>query len=249
MVTPIIGRNERVGNLSIPGRRPDGLNTSNLNLPNSQTFVWIGPTVGYTWPTAAITHISSSNVGDTGTVKISGTSYPDWADVTDMEITLQGQTKTALPTSLSRFNYARACCNLLGNVYIYQDGTITNGVPDNLNLVSGYIPSTHNQSRHGAYSIPYGYKAVIQKVIITTRLGASGTLQVYIYSRDQNSPVPGVVYRDQDLAFAQGSDSILAFDTLDYPFFGGTEFWIEALAPLANNFGVSANIIMEKVKV
>lgn len=242
----IRGRDEKVASEPIYGRGPGGLNTENLNLPTDKVFVWVGPTADYTWPTAAITHISSSSASDTGLMLVEGVSYPDWYNVSFL-VTLQGQTKVALPTPLARFNYARSCCNLVGDVYIYQDTAISGGIPSDLTKVSGYVSSLYNQSKHGGYAIPYGYKALIRKVLVTTRLSATGSLYVYFYSRSLNAPFANAIYLDQTLAFAQGSGSVLEFEVFDLPFLGGSELWVEADAPLANNFGITVNIVLEKI--
>ena len=98
-----------------------------------------------------ITHFSSSNAGDDQSVIVKGhtLSGGNFTAVTQT-ITLVGQTKTALGTPLARVSemYNDDTTDFAGDIYIYEDGAVTAGVPDTASEVHMYLPASinHNQS-------------------------------------------------------------------------------------------------------
>lgn len=124
----------------------------------SEVTLWDGPVNNYVftdYTTDRITHISSSNVGDIGQIQILGLDE-NWDQVIQTT-TLDGQNKVALTTELIRINGAIALKDLIGNVYIYEDGIVTGGIPNNLNTVKGFISYENNKTKASIYSIPRGY--------------------------------------------------------------------------------------------
>lgn len=81
-----------------------------------------------------ITHFSSSDNADTGTMVVEGHTTADGGltfTFVVQSVTLAGQTKTALTTPLARVTraYNSNSVDWAGVIYIYQDDTVTAGVP------------------------------------------------------------------------------------------------------------------------
>lgn len=104
-----------------------------------------------------ITHISSASGSDTVDIYYEGETISDgvFTEVSGT-ITLAGQTKTALPTAVARISRAKnvGSSNLVGNVYFYQDGNVTSGVPDTDSEVHLIIDAAENQSMKIADTVP-----------------------------------------------------------------------------------------------
>lgn len=97
-----------------------------------------------------ITTISSSNVNDVEPIVIEGHTIDGNNDFifSTQTATLDGQNKVTLTTPLARCTrmYANGSNNLIGDIYAYQEDTITSGVPDTGSKVHCIIPSGVNNS-------------------------------------------------------------------------------------------------------
>ena len=126
---------------------------------------------------ADIDTISSSNAGDGQEIEIQGLDE-DWELVTQTA-TLNGQTKVTLDTPLIRVFRAKniGSSALAGDVYIYVDGDITAGVPDDDPDVRAKILTAKNQTNMAKYTIPYGYTGYLVKWYVAM-LRTSGTSAV-----------------------------------------------------------------------
>jgi hypothetical protein len=110
----------------------------------------------------SITHISSDDAGDTQVIVIEGhtVSGGELTFVTQ-SVTLSGQTKVALTTPLfraSRF-YNNNSTDLSGTVYIYEDDTVTAGVPQTSAKIHLQSSGSNNQSLKASTSfssVDYG---------------------------------------------------------------------------------------------
>jgi len=73
-------------------------------------------------------------------------------------VTLEGQTKVLIPTNFLNIASNRAFNNngdpLIGDVYIYEDGVITGGIPNDLSTVRSVIPTGKDQTRQAVYTVP-----------------------------------------------------------------------------------------------
>ena len=112
-----------------------------------------------TFPTTnAIDKLSSSSGSDTTTIVVEGQtiSGSDLTFVTQT-VTLAGQTETALTTPLARCTraYASGAVDLVGDVYVYEDDTVSSGVPQTAGKVHMVIKGTEgeNQSFKASTSI------------------------------------------------------------------------------------------------
>lgn len=128
------GRNEGVGTASFATVQT--LPGSELN----ETYV----------STNAIDQIVSSSASDSEEIFIEGHTIDGNGDFTFVTqvATLNGQTKVALSTPLARCTrlFNNNSNNLVGNVYVFQDGTVTSGVPDTDSGIHCIIPAGKNQS-------------------------------------------------------------------------------------------------------
>lgn len=128
----------------------------------TEQTLWIGPVENYTFTdpsSARINRISSSSALDVGIQIFVNGLDENWQEVTQV-VTLNGQNKVDLNPELIRIQPGcQAFQDLNGDVYIYEDGTITNGIPDNLNTVKGYIESDQNIMKGIIYSVPVGHIA------------------------------------------------------------------------------------------
>ena len=124
--------------------------------------------------TNSITHFSSTNAADNQTLRVEGFTISG-TELTFVvqNITLNGQTKTALATPLSRVARIANTASLtptLGDVYIYEDGAITGGIPDDPGTVGNVMPATDQSTlfagssvAHNNFFICTGYWAYLGK--------------------------------------------------------------------------------------
>lgn len=107
--------------------------------------------------TNGITHISSNNAGDTEPVKVEGHTIDGSGNFTFVvqEITLVGQTKTALTTPLARVTrvYNNGTTDLVGIVYVYEDDTVVSGVPQTAAKIHLILTAGKNNSSKCATTI------------------------------------------------------------------------------------------------
>lgn len=103
-----------------------------------------------------ITHISSDNAADTEELLIEGHTISG----SDLTFTIQtkslsGQTKVALDTPLARGTrlFNNNGTDLTGTVYLYEDDTVTGGVPNTDSKVHCMIRAGQNQSEKASTSI------------------------------------------------------------------------------------------------
>lgn len=99
--------------------------------------------------TNAIDKISSSSASDTEEIYIeghtvTGTGTDAQFTFASQTVTLAGQTETALTTPLARVSraYVTSSSSLVGDVYIYEDDTVTAGVPQTASKIHMKILGT-----------------------------------------------------------------------------------------------------------
>lgn len=148
-------------NITVSGVNPDiDMNSTPetiWNLPGQSVYQFS------TDGTAPINKISSSNIGDTQTICIKGLIAN--GDELNQFVTLDGQNKVDI-TPIGRHNIMtnESEGDLLGDVYVYEDVAITNGVPNDLSLVRGFISIGDNRSLQGVFTVPNNKIALISSV-------------------------------------------------------------------------------------
>ncbi len=113
----------------------------------------------YTYTTTAVAYyISSSSASDTQDVIVEtlDANY----NIQQLTVTLAGQTKTRIGTTETVLRvycaYNDSATDFVGDIYIYEDDTLTAGVPDTATKVRAKITIGHNQTLMSIYTIPAG---------------------------------------------------------------------------------------------
>lgn len=74
------------------------------------------------------------------------------------KVTLNGQTKVQIPARTTVIACNRAYIDdvqeLAGDVYIYEDDTVTGGIPDDLSSVRAVVPFESGQTQQAVYAVP-----------------------------------------------------------------------------------------------
>lgn len=111
--------------------------------------------------------ISSSNASDTEPIIIFGLDS-NW-DLVQQEITLNGQNKVSLTTSLIRVYRMinNGSNDLQGTVYVYEDTAISSGVPTDTTKIRAVINNGDNQTLMSIFSVPQNSKAYLINGYIT----------------------------------------------------------------------------------
>ena len=153
-----------------------------------------------------IDSISSSNVADNQEIylechTVEGTGADQQFTFMTQTVSLNGQTRVALPTPVARVSraYNNNGTELVGAVYVYQDTPLTNGVPQDSTKVHAHIPQGFQQSFKGAttfsnedyYVLTGGFGSVSNK--------QAASVDFYLEIR-----TPGKVFR-QGAAVSAGS--------------------------------------------
>jgi len=117
--------------------------------------------------TADIDSISSSDVGDTQDVVVVGLDT-NWEEVSQT-VTLNGQTRVALSTSLIRSYraYNDDTTDFNGNVYIYSDTTLAIGVPVDTTAIRAMVSNGNNQTLMCVYTVPAGKTAYFMTAYVS----------------------------------------------------------------------------------
>jgi len=119
----------------------------------------------YTYSTtAAIDTMSSSSALDTGqSIEIQG--LDENLDLVVQTLTSNGQSKVTLIVPLLRVfrakNISLFGSDIVGNLYIYEDTTLSGGVPVDTSKVRAIIRDGHNQTQMSQYTVARGYALYI----------------------------------------------------------------------------------------
>lgn len=136
--------------------------------------------------TADIDSISSSNNSDTVDIEVQG--LDTGGTVVTQTITLTGQTRSALTTSLLRVFRMKnvGTVDVVGLIYCYVNSAITNGVPDDSTQVRAVMDDGDNQTEMAVYTIPTGKTAYLRKWYASTA-GAKKTTNIIVKLRTRTS--------------------------------------------------------------
>lgn len=104
--------------------------------------------------------ISSSSAADTQVLSVEtvGVNLAGRLQRQIVDVQLQGQTKTLIPTPFLNTDSNRAFVKgpqgLAGDVYIYEDSAVSGGVPSDLSKVRSVVQQGKNQTRQAVYRVP-----------------------------------------------------------------------------------------------
>jgi len=142
----------------------------------------------YNWSTtAAIDTFSSSEIADTQELVFVGQTA-DYVEVTQTG-TLNGRNKVVLGTPLFRLYrvYNNNGVDLTGDIYVYEDTPIVNGVPTDGTKVRAYIQTNpmipDNQSEMMIYTVPAGKTLVYKEGYIAMSRGNAGAADFVLRAR------------------------------------------------------------------
>jgi len=110
--------------------------------------------------TAAAVHCSRSAVADTTqTLTLTGL---DAAGAPQVETKLlEGRTEVVVPGTWSAINSCSLSAACAGDVYVYIDDTVTNGVPDTSTKVRAKILIADTVTHMAVYTVPAGYDLLL----------------------------------------------------------------------------------------
>ncbi len=152
-----IGDTPRLITINKFGRNPD--------VSTSKEDIWFYGGTETLMTTAAPIHISSS-AATTALLKIEGLDE-NWDIFTESKA-LAGQTETAVSANnwlrVHRAYVVDASAAPTGDVYIYEDDTVTGGVPQTGSKVHArldFAGAAINQTEKAAFTVPRNYKGVI----------------------------------------------------------------------------------------
>lgn len=170
----------------------------------------------YTYTTSGVLHyISSADDTDTQEYEIHG--LDEKKRLQTVTVTAVGQTQTAIPNLWYRIFYVKnkGTTDSAGVVYVYENDTVTAGVPQTLTKIRAKIIVGENKSTQAIYTIPLGYRGLLTKVDFTS--GKNQDTDVHLHSRIDGEVFAleyeadiyrGVVGREYDLfpVFEEGTD-------------------------------------------
>ena len=141
-----------------------------------------GGTYTYSSSTAVL-HISSSSTSDTEVITVEGldASY----NAQSVDVTLAGQTETVIGTGETFIRvlkvYNAGTSDLVGAVYVYEDDTVSVGVPATATLIRAKIDIGHNQTLMSNYTIPAGKTGYISHVTTTAAAASKEVDIIYLF--------------------------------------------------------------------
>jgi len=136
-----------------------------------------------------ITHISSSDTGDTGLVDVHGYTIDGSGNFTHghQQATLNGQNKVALTTPLARSQRFKnlSADDWLGDIYAFEDDTLTLGVPNTDAKIHLIGPAEDNQSLKAAYTVPSSEYLLISLVYgsINSKTAANAVIRLRVRNK------------------------------------------------------------------
>ena len=169
----------------------------------------------YAYPTTAATnYISSSNVGDSNEITVIGLDA-EWNKQVVTQ-SLEGQTKIEIGSGKEWIRVYRIFnsggTDLLGDAYVYEDDTITNGVPDTAIKVKAKIQIGNNQSLMAIYTVPAGKTGYIRQLEAAISSKKDSKSVVKLFTREF-----GKVFRVKDIFSLQRTgNSCIARDYVTY---------------------------------
>lgn len=136
----------------------------------------------YTYSTTAdIDSVSAEDAGDTQDIEVQGLDA-NYALVVQT-VTLNGQTRVALTTSLIRVFRVKnvSSVDFAGHVFCFVNDTLTGGVPDTPANVRAVVHSDNNQTEMAIFTVPAGFTGYMRDWYASTagaKKASSHTIRV-----------------------------------------------------------------------
>lgn len=157
---------------NIPGHSTVEVIGYNGNVGSSLEDVWDQGGAYTDTTTAAIHYISSSSALDVTNVMVTYLDE-DWMQQIII-VTLAGQTKTQIGTGelMMRVQVAKndGAAAFVGDVYIYEDDTLTAGVPNTATKIRGKLTIDHGRSVMAKWAIPADKTGFLLSTLVSTAL-------------------------------------------------------------------------------
>jgi len=149
--------------------------------------------------TNSIDTISSSNAADDQVISLAGFTISGSGLLTRVEqtVTLDGQNKVLLSTPLARVErgFNISATDTLGEVYVYRDTTLTDGVPTDLTMAHLQIEAQFQQSQKCALTTAQGEYLFVMSAGVATLAGLTASSDFSLETRLIDPP--GLVFRNK----------------------------------------------------
>lgn len=199
--------------------------------------------------------ISSSSAADTHDISLrclTEDASGDW-NQEDIIVTLQGQTKVPItfPSGDDPVRFYRGfnanSTDLVGNIHIYEDDTLTDGVPDTQTKVRGAIIAGDNQTEMAIYTIPSGYVGYFHQGYVSLSSTIRAATMEFTYSVRPH----GGVFRVQGRTSldSTGSGSWQYVYSVPQPAPAKTDIIITVVSVTASSMGATAGFDIELHKL
>lgn len=178
----------------------------NTDLTTTEELVWIQGGIETLPTTNAIDKFSSSDAGDDQDVVVEGHSISGGnLTFVTQTVTLNGQTETSLDTALARATrlYNAGSTDFAGSVYVYEDDTVTNGVPQTASKIHLRSDGSNNQSLKCATSLSQNDYWLLTSFVCSVNRQNSRSVDFKLQTRDSG----GVFRTKRTLAVHSNSGS------------------------------------------
>jgi len=149
------------------------------NLGTDEKTVWNVGTL-YTYLTSDTTlYISSSNAADTNVSVVVAGLTSDGIEIT-RTVTTNGRSQVALSGQMYRVFAAQVIGSIepLGDLYIAESDTLTDGVPDTDSKIKAKIVIGYNISSQTLYTVPVNKILILNRQRITVSSGKTATISI-----------------------------------------------------------------------
>jgi len=161
-------------------------NAPDFDSTDGDITMWDGAEDGTAWEnmvydysaTADIDSVSSEDAGDTVDLEVQGLDA-DY-NVVVQTVTLNGQTRVALTTNLIRIFRSKnvGATDLVGHVFVYVNGAITGGIPDDASTIRAVVHPENNQTEMAVFTIPANRKGYLCCLFASTAGASKATSYV-----------------------------------------------------------------------
>lgn len=192
--------------------------------------------------TDPIDTVSSSNTLDTQNICVKGLDIN--GDAVEALIVLEGQNKVSLSTPLWRHNFSSNKSNteLNGDIHIYEDSDITNGVPDDSSKVRGFITQGENRSQQSVFTTPNGTLSVMYHIYPFLSNKQDSNIVAKLWTREFGEVRKGSVPFGIN---ATGTSFASIIFPIPVPFAGKTDICPNVIESSANNVAVGIHYSLE----